>query len=103
MASLASQNIPGKIMRPLFIVAVVFYLTSNMLNGDRGMYAMLKEERKLASLQSELNEVVGKRKDLEHRVRLLSTDSLDRDLLDEQSRIILDTAGEDEVVIPLRK
>jgi len=80
----------------------IFYLTFHALSGERGVYALLKEERKLEVLQTELDNVTAQRKDLEHRVRLMSAGSLDLDLLDEQSRSLLGNASENELVIPLQ-
>ncbi len=100
-----SQKLHEKLLRPLLgpllLSLGIFYFTFHALSGERGLYALLKEERKLEVLKGELNDVAVQRKDMEHRVRLMSAGSLDLDLLDEQSRIILNTAGEDEVVVPL--
>jgi len=71
--------------------------------GEHGIYALLKEERKLEVLKTELNDITEKRKSLEHRVHLMSSGSLDLDMLDEQARTLLDDTGKDEVVIPLKK
>jgi len=87
---------------PLALVIAVFYFTFHALSGERGIYALLKEERKLEVIKSELKNVTAQRAELEHRVRLLSDGSLDLDLLDEQSRAILGNAGEGEVVVPLK-
>ncbi len=88
-------------MGPLLLSAGIFYLTFHALSGERGIYAMLVEDRKLEILKSELNDITAQRKKLEHDVGLMSPGSLDLDLLDEQSRIMLNEAGEDEIVIPL--
>jgi len=93
----------GKLLLPLMMVFFVFYLVFNALSGERGIYALLKEERRLESLKKELQTVSDERKDMETRVRLMSAGSLDRDMLDEQARLILNSAGEDEVIVPLRK
>jgi cell division protein FtsB len=89
------------ILGPLLLAIGIFYFSFHALSGERGLYALLKENRKLDLLNSELHDVTMKRKDLEHRVSLLSDGSLDLDLLDEQSRIILNDAAEDEVVVPI--
>lgn len=100
-----AQRLHEKLLRqllgPLLLSGGIFYLTFHALSGERGIYALLVEERKLEVLNGELADITAQRKDLEHRVRLLSAGSLDLDLLDEQSRIMLNEAGEDEVVIPL--
>jgi cell division protein FtsB len=100
--SVESQKLYEKLLGPLLLAIGIFYLIFHALSGERGIYALLKEERKLEMLQTELHNVVGQRKDMEHKVRLMSSGSLDLDLLDEQTRIILGSAGEKEMVIPLK-
>jgi cell division protein FtsB len=95
------EKLLRQLMGPLLLSGGIFYLTFHALSGERGIYALLVEDRKLEMLKTELNDITAQRKDLEHRVRLMSAGSLDLDLLDEQSRILLNEAGEDEVVVPL--
>ena len=84
----------------LFSLAVV-YLAFYALNGDRGLYAFLRQSRNLESTQQELARLTTERESLENRVHLLSDDSLDLDLLDEQARRVLGTAKANEVVVIL--
>lgn len=101
----STQKLHEKLIKPLIgplLLAIgIFYFSFHALSGERGLYALLKEERKLELLKAELGDVSAKRKELEHRVSLMSDGSLDRDMLDEQSRAVLNDAAEDEVVIPL--
>lgn len=92
-----------KLLGPLLLVVGIFYLLFHVLSGERGVYALLKEQRKLDVLQAQLTQITAQRQALEKRVKLLSSDSLDLDLLDEESREVLGTAGKDEVMIPLNK
>lgn len=100
-----AQSLHEKWLRPLvgpLLLAIgIFYFTFHALSGERGIYALLKENRKLELLKTELGDIAVKRKDMEHRVRLMSDGSLDLDLLDEQARIILNDADEHEVVVPI--
>ena len=92
-----------KLLGPLFLALAICYLTFHALSGEHGIYALLKEERKLDLLKSDLNDTAEKRKEIERRVRLMSANSLDLDMLDEQSRALLDEARGDEFVIPIKK
>lgn len=83
---------------PLFFVAAFFYFLFHSFSGDRGLYALVKEQRKLKVVEAELEQVTAKRNELEHRVKLLNPSSLDYDLLDEQARHVLGMAGENEVI-----
>jgi cell division protein FtsB len=82
----------------MFLVLVMFYLGFHAVSGERGVFALFKETRKLEMLQSELAEVKMKHATIEHKVHLLSDGSLDLDLLDEQVRRVLGMASKDEVV-----
>lgn len=97
----APKRFHEKLAGPMLLAIGIFYLTFHVLSGERGIYALLKEERRLELLKTELADVQAKRKMLEHRVRLLSDSSLDLDLLDERTRLLLNEAGKDEMVIPL--
>ena len=82
----------------MFLVLVMFYLGFHAVSGERGAFALFKETRKLEKLQEELAEVKAKRETLDHKVHLLSDNSLDLDLLDEQVRRVMGLAGKDEIV-----
>lgn len=84
---------------PLSCVLVLFYLGFHAVSGERGVFALFKESRHLEALKTELAEVTTRREALEKKVRLLSSNSLDLDLLDEQARLVLGLAGKNEVVI----
>jgi cell division protein FtsB len=86
---------------PLFFSAAVFYLAFHALNGERGLYAYLKQSRNLESSQQQLAKLIHERQSLENRVHLLSDSSLDLDLLDEEARRVLGKADKHEVVVIL--
>ena len=82
----------------LLLVAIMFYIAFHAVSGERGVFALFKETRKLEDLQAELGQVKAKRQSLEHKAHLLSNNSLDLDLLDEQVRRVLGLANKGEVV-----
>jgi cell division protein FtsB len=92
------RKLPG----PLMVAAGTFYLVFHVLMGEHGLYALLKEQRKLEILTSDIATLESQRATLANRVRLLSPGSLDLDMLDERSRLMLNDARPDEVVIPLK-
>ena len=75
------------------------YLIYHTFSGDRGLYALLKENRKFEVLTEEFEKVHAERGNLEHDVKLLRSESLDLDMLDEQVRGNLGLAGSDEVMV----
>ncbi len=83
----------------LFCVLILFYLGFHTVSGERGLFALLRESHKLETLKSELEATKAKRELLDAKIKRLSSNSLDLDLLDEQSRRVLGTMGKDEVVL----
>jgi cell division protein FtsB len=83
---------------PLIYVLILFYLGFHAVSGERGVFALFKETRRLETLNAELAEVKGQRESLDHKVKLLSSQSLDLDLLDEQVRRTLGMTGKNEVI-----
>ena len=87
-----------RVAGPSLILLVMFYLGFHAVSGERGVFALFRETRKLAELKAELALVKAKHDMLEHKVQLLSDGSLDLDLLDEQVRRVLGMANKHEVV-----
>lgn len=90
-----------RLSSPLLFSFAVCYLAFHALNGDRGLYAYLKQSRHLETSQHELEQLTARRADLENRVKLMRNDSLDLDLLDEQARRVLGSAKKNEIVVIL--
>lgn len=88
-----------KMLGPFLCVLLLFYLGFHSVSGERGVFALFKETRKLEQLQAELTAIKAKRTQLESRVKLLSNNSLDLDMLDERARSVIGLAGKDEVVL----
>lgn len=82
-----------------FFSFVVFYFAYHALNGERGLYAYFKQSRNLEVSREELTKLTAGRQELEKRVKALSANSLDLDLLDEEARRVLGSANKNEVVI----
>jgi cell division protein FtsB len=84
---------------PLICTSVLGYFGYHAVQGDRGMSAWLglgqqikRVETQIAVNRSELNR-------MEHRVSLLRSNGLSRDMLDERSREVLGLAHPDELII----
>lgn len=99
----ASRSPIKRAAGPLFCVLAVFYLGFHTVSGERGALALFKESRKLENLKAELAEVKQKHEVLDKKVKRLSDNSLDLDLLDERARFVLGMAGKDELVYFLDK
>jgi cell division protein FtsB len=82
------------------IFATVFgYFGYHLVNGDRGLLAMvhLQRENQIANQNFAVAEAT--RKIWELRVSELRNQSLDPDMLDERARILLNYADKDDIII----
>lgn len=87
-----------RVAGPFFLLFVTFYLGFHAVSGERGVFALFKENRKLETLKTQLAQVRSERDAMDHKVRLLSDSSLDLDMLDEQVRRVLGMADKSEIV-----
>lgn len=76
-----------------------FYFTINAVRGERGFFRYLYLKGKVEDAQVKRDHYAGIKKDLEHKVAMLSESSLDLDYLEERARIVLNMASDDEYVI----
>ena len=90
---------PARLMKPLLLVFAVFYLMFHALHGERGLYALVKEQRQLSAVSEELKQTRIERERVELRVSHLRDTNLDLDLLDEQMRRMLGVMKPGEVVL----
>ncbi len=92
---------PKRLGKPLLIAAAMFYLGFHSLHGERGLYALFKEQQKQEALNHELALVVEKREAIENRIARFQSAHMDLDLLDEQLRRRMGLAPENEYMILL--
>lgn len=78
---------------------IVVYFLYHTIQGDHGWMAMLRLKNEVAVSQSNLSQLQKEHEDLDHRIHLMRPDSLDPDLLDEESRKALDYTKPNEIVI----
>lgn len=84
---------------PVLCLLIMFYLGFHAVSGERGVFALFKETRRYEQLSAELADIRAKHAALEKKVKMMSSNSLDLDMLDEQARTTLGLAGKDEVVL----
>jgi cell division protein FtsB len=84
---------------PAIGFCVVAYFAYHSVQGDRGLVAWMRLNENIEIARAEVAGLQAERVALERRVSLLRPDSLDRDLLDEQARIVLNFARPGEIVI----
>jgi cell division protein FtsB len=75
------------------------YLVWGASQGDRGLKAKAGYDAEAGRLQTELSQLQGERERWRRRVESMRSEAVDRDLLDEEARAVLDRVGKDDVVI----
>ncbi len=91
--------LPRRALGPLLCVLIMFYLGFHAVSGERGLFALFKETRRLEQLTAQLSDIRSNREQMEKKIKLMSNASLDLDMLDERARTVLGLAGKDEVVL----
>jgi cell division protein FtsB len=80
-------------------MCAVVYFGYHAIQGDRGLLTMIKLENRIAAVKAELATTKAQEDALERRVSLMRPASLDRDMLEEQVRLVLNYTHPDDVVI----
>ena len=88
-------------MVPLMGAAAIAYFGYHAVQGDRGLIAWWNLRYELEKTEATLAEVDAQKQMIEHRVALLRPESLDPDMLEERSRIMLGFVHPDDRIIPL--
>ncbi len=92
-----------KRQRILIIAALLiptFYFLGHSIIGERGLLNMFRLNQQLTESRQKLSELTVKQNIIEKRINGLNIESaLDLDLLDEQARVVLGYADQNEKVI----
>ncbi len=84
----------------LIVVFLIFiYFSFYTVNGERGLLRYMYLSKEIKYAQSLADKYSHEKKMLEQKVRLLSSNSLDLDMLEERTRVVLNYAADDEFVI----
>jgi cell division protein FtsB len=68
---------------------VIGYFGVNAYTGNHGLRAKQDLDQQFAALSEELDQLKQQRADWQRRVKLLKSDSIDPDMLDERARVVL--------------
>lgn len=95
------------ILIPLVLYAVSGSVTSffvwHALHGERGLQTKEEYRRQIGELTAELASVRAERQGWQHRVDMMRSASVDRDLLEEEARTVLGRVHRNDIVIYLPK
>jgi cell division protein FtsB len=85
----------------LYVVAALLigYFGVNAYDGNHGLRAKLDIDQQIGALTAELTGLQSERQAWERRIELLKPLSIDRDMLDEQTRERLDYTAPDELIL----
>jgi cell division protein FtsB len=81
------------------LIALMFYLTFAALQGEHGLFSLIRIESQESKLRAELTTLQADRATIANKVERLSVDHLDLDLLDEQARRLLGFGRPEEIII----
>ena len=80
-------------------VELICYLAFAALQGEHGLFSLLRVEADESRLQQQLSDLQAERAGIENETERLSSDRLDLDLVDEQARKVLGLARPDEIIV----
>lgn len=89
----------SRFVKPCLMALGFTYLGFHVMHGERGLYALVKENARKSVLQEELRSAKKEREYMERMVVSLRDESLDIDLLDEQMRRMMGAAKPEEIII----
>jgi cell division protein FtsB len=85
----------------LYVMAALLigYFGVNAYNGNRGLRAKQDIDQQIAAATAELNSLQIERDAWTRRIELLKAPAIDRDMLDERARELLDYGTPDELIL----
>jgi cell division protein FtsB len=93
------------VLLPLALYAasgsIAAYFVSNANHGERGLEAKRRYKAQMLQLNAEVTVLKDERATWERRVALMNGRGIDRDLLEEQARLLLGRVHRNDVVIML--
>ncbi len=88
-----------RLLPTLIGACAVFYFGYHAVQGERGVMTLLSLERRLDNAEIVLQAATAEQAALERDVELMRPSSLDRDMLEERARVVLNYARAGEMVI----
>jgi cell division protein FtsB len=99
----ATKSALRQAILPGVCACVVTYFAYYAIHGDRGLVAMKQIKGEIAQAEEVLQQLRTERERMERRAQLLRGDNLDRDMLDERARSMLNLSNARDVVVTLPK
>ncbi len=84
---------------PVVFLAVTAYFCWNAVQGPHGLKAFAAQQAVLKQAQADLAAAQADRDAWQRRVHALESDHLDRDMLDERARALLNLANSNDIIV----
>jgi cell division protein FtsB len=84
---------------PVVFLAVTGYFCWNAVQGPHGLKSATIQQAVLRQAQGDLTAAEAERDAWQRRVRALENDHLDRDMLDERARALLNLANPNDIIV----
>lgn len=88
-----------KIISPVLAFFVTIYFAYHIFQGERGVMSWIHLNKKVKEQEAYLIEMNLEKESIERRVSLLKPENLDRDLLEETAKKLLNYVAPNETVI----
>ncbi|MFC7734347.1 septum formation initiator family protein [Roseomonas sp. GCM10028921] len=85
---------------PAIFFALCAYFAHHAMHGTRGILAREARNAEIAAARIVLAEAEAERDSMERKVAGLRAEHLDRDMLEERARALLNVVSRDEIVVP---
>ena len=82
---------------------VIGYFSVNAFTGNHGLRAKQDIDQHFVALSEELKHLKHERAEWQHRVKLLKSESIDPDMLDERARAVLNYLDPRELTLMLKR
>jgi cell division protein FtsB len=82
-------------------MSIAGYFVFHIFNGARGAISWSKLSKEVVSLEKEVKKINEENEFLENKIKLMRSDNLDLDLLEEQALNIIGFTGTNDVVVLL--
>jgi len=84
---------------PLVWLVLTFYFGWHAVNGERGLRRMFELRQEIAVARQVAEEISLRRTEMERKVQMLSSQSIDVDMLEESARSLLNMGQDGDYVI----
>jgi cell division protein FtsB len=85
-----------------FAAGAVAYFAYHAHHGDRGLHAKATYKIRIAQQEQELAQLKAERILWERRVQLMRAEAIDRDVLDERARALLNVGHKNDVIFLIK-